>query len=70
MAPATVERRRGGFEFGGEAARSAPNVIGGPSGSPMLMVWPSVITTDDTRRPPTNMPLRLPLSNATQRPLT
>ena len=44
--------------------------VGGPPGSPMLMVCPSVIATDDMRRPPTNMPLRLPLSIATQRPST
>ncbi len=34
----------------------------------MLILWPSLMATDDTRRPFTNMPLRLPLSIAIQWP--
>ena len=40
----------------------------GPSGSPTVMHCPSLMSTDATRRPSTNMPLRLALSVATQRP--
>jgi hypothetical protein len=35
---------------------------------PMLICWPSWMSTVGTRRPLTNIPLRLPLSIATQRP--
>jgi hypothetical protein len=34
----------------------------------MLMIWPSLIATDGTRRPFTKIPLRLPLSVAAHWP--
>ena len=40
----------------------------GPSGLPMLTCMPSWMSTVGTRRPLTNMPLRLPLSIAIHRP--
>ena len=48
--------------------RPTSNDTCGPSGLPMFRVWPSRMSTDGTRRPLANMPLRLPLSMATHRP--
>ncbi len=48
--------------------RPTSKVSRGPSGLPMLRLCPSVRSTVGTRRPLTNMPLRLPLSIATHRP--
>ena len=48
--------------------RPTSNVSGGPSGLPMLTVWPSWISTTGTRRPLTKVPFSEPLSIASHRP--
>ena len=45
----------------------SPNVNPGPSGPPRWMISPSRMSTEGTRWRPTNIPLRLSLSIATQR---
>ena len=44
------------------------NVTCGPSGLPMLMIWPSWMSTIGIRRPATNIPFSELLSIAIQRP--
>ena len=67
-----ANRRRGQRPTGGRGAepvcRSIEKARSGPVGSPMLRCCPSLRATVDTRRPSTNMPLRLPLSVASHRP--
>ena len=47
---------------------STSKTSSGPTRLPILMFWPSSTSTAGTRRPWTNIPFRLSLSMATQRP--
>jgi hypothetical protein len=48
--------------------RPTSNVSSGPSGFPMLMLWPSWMSTTGTRRPLANVPFNEPLSIASHLP--
>src|SRR5579875_1838681 len=50
------------------ACRPTSKVSRGPSGLPMLMLWPSWMSTTGTRRPLTKVPFSEPLSIASHRP--
>jgi hypothetical protein len=48
--------------------RPTSNLSDGPSGFPMLTLWPSWMSTTGTRRPLTKVPFNEPLSIASHLP--